>query len=272
MNEREQSDKPDDGDSLSRKGGILRGGIRVSGALVATWLSKLLGPGAGSVAAQTFVEAADVLVGALEGRERDRVASALEETYEKVRAGVEEGKRIRPEIVDPESEQALAIFETVVDAAARSIEAKKCRVISAIYASIVLDDEISPEDGLLYLRRVREASWRQLVALRYCEDAEREEERERIGAAGGEGDIRISPVLSMELSEASRSLELIGIRQTDGSVVNPSNVMNGGQISSASVTRLAPTGLGMTISRLGRLDEFVTAAEMNAIASALGSG
>ncbi|HEV2791179.1 MAG TPA: hypothetical protein VGV69_07765, partial [Solirubrobacterales bacterium] len=184
----------------------------------------------------------------------------------------EEGDVVRPEIADADSEGARTIFETVVDAAARSIEEKKCAVIANIYASVAFDPTVSVSDALLYVRRVRDASWRQLVALRYFEVPERQEERELIGVAGAEGEARISPALGVELSEAGRGLELIGIGQPGGAVANPSNVMNGGQITTASTTRLRATGLGETISRLGRLKEVVSEAELDEIARDLKAG
>lgn len=155
----------------------------------------------------------------------------------------------------------------MVEAAARSIEEKKCDLIANIYASVAFDGQISADDALLYVRRIRAASWRQLVALRYVEDETRKRERELIGAAGAEGEARIHPALGIELSElAGRGLELIGIGQEDGSVSDPSSVFGGGTITSQTVARLRATGLGETISRLGRLRNLVTDEELHVIA------
>jgi hypothetical protein len=56
-------------------------------------------------------------------------------------------------------------------------------------------------DALLYIERIRACSWRQLVALQFLQAGERAQERERIVAAGQEGDIDIAPALSAEFSE-----------------------------------------------------------------------
>jgi hypothetical protein len=75
------------------------------------------------------------------------------------------------------------------------------------------------------------------------------------------------------LSElAGRGLEFIGIGQEDGSVSDPSSVFGGGTITSQTVARLRATGLGETVSRLGRLSELVTEEELDALAADLRSG
>jgi hypothetical protein len=107
--------------------------------------------------------------------------------------------------------------------------------------------------------------------LRYFEDQSRQSEREMIAVAGDEGEARIHPALEAELSEAARTLELIGIGQDGGSVANPSNSMGGGQIVSSSARRVRATGLGQTISRLGRLADLVSEEELDSIAADLRS-
>jgi hypothetical protein len=262
----------DEGAQIHRKGKILRGGLRVASASAGAALSQVIGAEAGAATAQTITELGEALVGRLEEWEQRRVARTLGQVNQEVVERQGRGEVVRPEIADPDSQGAKEIFEAVVDAAARSIEERKCQVIANLYSSIAFDPDIGISDGLLYLRRVRDASWRQLVALRYLEAPERQEEREMIGVAGSEGTARIHPALGVELSEAGRSLELIGIGQPGGSVANPSNVMDGGQITTASVNRLRATGLGETISRLGRLAEVVNEAELDEIARDLKGG
>jgi hypothetical protein len=244
---------------------------RVGGAALSAYLGSILGPEAGATAGQSIVEAADVAIDWLERRSRDRVEWTLGEVSEQVGRRRSRGDTAREDIGDPESEEAAALLELVVEAAARSAERRKCRVIANVYASIAFEPAVSATDAMLYLRRVRDASWRQLVALRYCEDPERKRERALIGVAGDEGDARIHPALSAELSEAARALELIGIGQDGGSVANPANVMDGGQITSSSVSRLRATGLGETVARLGRLSDVVTSQELDQIAHELRS-
>lgn len=263
------SDIPDE--TLARKGRALTIAARVAAAGSGAYLGKLFGPAGGAAVAQALAEIGDSLVGALIDWEWRRIQRTLTRVKKQVDERASAGEQIRREITDPESPGALPIFESVIEAAARSIEEKKCDMIANFYASVVFDSAVSPQDALLYLRRIRAASWRQLVALRYFEDEARERERQMIAVAGDEGEARIHPALEAELSEAARTLELIGIGQDGGAVANPSNTMGGGQIISSSARRVRATALGETISRLGRLADLVTSEELDAIAADLRS-
>jgi hypothetical protein len=263
------SETPDE--NLNRKGRALTIAARVAAAGSGAFLTTLLGPAGGAAAAQALAELGDGLVGALIDWEWRRIQRTLTGFKDQVDERVASGEQVRKEIADPDSPGAIPVFESVIETAARSIEEKKCDLIANFYASVAFDPAVSPQDALLYLRRIRAASWRQLVALRYFEDDTRQQEREQIAVAGDEGDAKIHPALEAELSEAARTLELIGIGQDGGSVANPSNTMGGGQIISSSARRVRPTGLGETISRLGRLAELVGAEELDAIAADLRS-
>jgi hypothetical protein len=110
----------------------------------------------------------------------------------------------------------------VIEAAAQSVEDRKCAVIANVYASIAFDSSITIADALLYVERIRACSWRQLVALQFLQAGGRE--RERIVAAGQEGAIDIAPALSAEFSELGLTLELIGAGIPGGRVSNPSTM------------------------------------------------
>jgi hypothetical protein len=259
-------------ENLRRKGRALSIATRIAAAGSGTYLAMLLGPAGGAVTAQALGELGDTLVGKLIDWELRRVQRMLTGVKTQIDERVSSGEQVREELSDPDSPGAQAVFESVVEAAARSIEEKKCDLIANFYASVAFDRTIPIDDALLYLRRVRAASWRQLVALRYVEDETRTRERELIGVAGAEGDASIHPALGIELSElAGRGLELIGIGQDDGSVSDPSSVFGGGTITSRTVARLRATGLGETISRLGHLADLVTKEELDAIAADLRS-
>lgn len=251
-------------ESLRRKGRALTIASRIAATGSGTYLAMLLGPAGGVAAAQALGELGDALVGKLIDWESRRVHRMLTG----VKAQIDERVSSGEELSNPDSPGAQAVFESIVEAAARSIEEKKCDLIANFYASVAFDKTIAIDGALLYLRRIRAASWRQLVALRYVEDETRTQERELIGAAGAEGDASIHPALGIELSElAGRGLELIGIGQDDGSVSDPSSVSGGGTITSQTVTRLRATGFGETISRLGRLADLVTEEGLDTIAT-----
>jgi hypothetical protein len=258
-------------ENLNRKGRALSIATRVAAAGSGVLLAKLLGSGGGAAVAQALAELGDTLVGKLIDWEWRRIQRTLIGFKDQVDERIATGEEVRKEFADPDSPNARAAFESVIEAAARSVEERKCDLIANFYASVAFDVGVSPEDALLYLRRIRASSWRQLVALRYFEDTERQHERELIAVAGDEGKARIHPALEAELSEAARTLELIGIGQDGGAVANPSNTLGGGQIVSSSIRRVRPTGLGQTISRLGRLADLVVEEELDAIAADLRS-
>lgn len=259
-------------DALSRKGKILSAATRVSAAGSGAYLTTLFGPTAGVAMAQALAELGETLVDALVDWEWRRIQRTLMGFRDQLDKRVEAGGEVREEIANPDSPGAVSVFESVIDAAARSIEEKKCDLIANVYASITVDPAISVDDALLYLRRIRAASWRQLVALRYFEDKQRIRERELIGVAGSEGEARIHPALGVELSElAGRGLEFIGVGQKDGSVADPSSTFGGGTITSAMAGGLRATGLGETISRLGGLADLVSDRELDVIAEDLRS-
>jgi len=248
----------------------VRAAIRVGAAALDGAFSKVLGPEAGGATAQALAEVGETLVGFVESRAQQRVALTLQATSEELAIRRANGQPVRDEIGDLENDAARSLFESVVEAAAESSEEKKCILIANFYANVGTDKTVSIDDALLYLRRIRAASWRQLVALRYFEDDRRADERELIGAAGEEGDAVIHFALSIELSElAGRGLEFIGFGQEGGAVTDPASTWGGGSITSQSVTLIRPTGLGETVSRLGELADIVSIDELDEIAADL---
>lgn len=68
----------------------------------------------------------------------------------------------------------------------------------------------------------------------------------------------------------ARTFEVIGFRQEGGAVANPSNTLNGGQIVAANLVKVAPTGLGLTLTRLADLSRITTGAEFDELRHELG--
>lgn len=259
----------EDRDEPERGGQLARAGARIGGAAAGGFLSAVLGPEAGAGAGQALSELGETLVTyALDQRPRDRVLRVLGRAAEQVEERRAAGEEVRPEIADAESEDAAAVFEAVVDAAARSFEEKKGEAIANFYASVAFDSSVSIPDALLYLRRIRSASWRQLVAMRFFEAEERREERELIQVPLSEGDAFIHPPLRDELSELFRALDLLGIEDNEGNVNNPSDIWGGGN-ASTSTSDVRLTSLGVAVSRLSRLNELITAEELDEIAADL---
>jgi hypothetical protein len=253
----------------SGKGKVLQAGVRISAAAAGGWLSTVLGPEAGPAAAETISEAGVAAVAFLGDRKSERVARTLIEISDEAAARIALGEEVRAEIADPESDDAFALFEAVIEAAAQSVEDRKCAVLANVYASIAFDPSITIADALLYVERIRACSWRQLVALQFLHAGGRVRERERIVAAGQEGDIDIAPALSAEFSELGLTLELIGSGIRGGRVSNPSTTFGGNQLTTQSVAAMTPTAVGRELIRLGRLEGEVREDELDVLGRAV---
>lgn len=209
-------------------------GIRVGAATLNGAFVSIMGPEAAGASAQTLAEIGEELVGFVESRAQQRVAQTLKSTSE---------------------------------AAVESSEEQKCKLIANFYASVALDPSVSVDDALLYLRRIRAASWRQLVALRYFESEKRNAQREVIAVEGFEGAVVLHLALGIELSElAGRGLGFVGIDKGDDGVVDPAIAFGGGTITGRSALGIRATELGEIVSRLGRLAEIVSTKELDEIA------
>lgn len=263
--------EPEADNREDRQAELARASARIGSQSLGVYLGTIVGPEAGAAVGQAVSEAAEAAVGIWQQRAQERVKRTLLRARALMATRETSGEKVRDDLADENNEAAVALFESIVQSAAESAEERRCDVIANLYASVAFERAVSIEDALLYVRRVRECSWRQLVALRYIEAEDRQQEREAIGAAGAEGEARIHPALGAELSELARTHELIGIDQDGGSVANPSNVMNGGGITSQSASRLRATGLGETVSRLGRLADLVAEEELGTIARDLRS-
>jgi hypothetical protein len=253
----------------SGKEKAVQAGVRIGAAAAGGWLSTVLGPEAGPAVAETISEAGVAAVGFLGDRKGKRVSRTLIEISDEAATRIAAGEEVRTEIADPESDDATALFEAVIEAAAQSVEDRKCAVIANVYASIAFDSSITIADALLYIERIRACSWRQLVALQFLQAGGRVQERERIVAAGQEGDIDIAPALSAEFSELGLTLELIGTGIPGGRISNPSTTFGGGQLTTQSVAAMTPTAVGRELIRLGKLEDEVGEDELDALGRAI---
>ena len=257
----------------SRKGKAAGALARVSAASIGSGLAAVLGPEAGAAVAATISEAATTAIGWLEERAKQRVSETLTAVSDEVARRIEAGEKVRDDFSGGDAGPGVLVFEAVIEAAARSTEDRKCVVIANALVSIAFDTTISIDDALLYVRRIRDSSWRQLVALQYLQTEDRADERRRIASRDEEGNQEgldeIAPALSAELSELAGTLELIGVGIPGGRIQNPSNVFGGGQVSSQSVARLTPTALGREIARIGDLGHIVREDELDELATSL---
>jgi hypothetical protein len=242
---------------------VIEAGVRIGSAAAGGWLSTVLGPEAGPAIAETISEAGIAAVAFLGDRKSERISQTLIDISDEAAKRLAAGETVRSDIADPENDGALALFEAVIEAAAQSVEDRKCAVIANVYASIAFEPSISVSDALLYIERIRACSWRQLVALQFLQAGNRDQERNRIVAAGQEGDIDIAPALSAEFSELGLTLELIGSGIPGGRISNPSTTFGGGQLTTQSVAAMTPTAVGRELIRLGKLEEEVAEDELD---------
>jgi hypothetical protein len=253
----------------SGKEKAVRAGVRIGAAAASGWLSTVLGPEAGPAVAETISEAGVAAVGFLSDRKGKRVSRTLIEISDEAATRIAAGEEVRTEIADPESDDATALFEAVIEAAAQSVEDRKCAVIANVYASIAFDPSITIADALLHIERIRACSWRQLVALQFLQAGGRVQERERIVAAGQEDNIDIAPALSAEFSELGLTLELIGTGIPGRRISNPLTTFGGGQLTTQSVAAMTPTAVGRELIRLGKLEDEVGEDELDALGRAI---
>jgi hypothetical protein len=256
-------------DTGGKAGDLAKSGIRIGAAAAGGYLSAALGPEGGTGAGQALSELGESLVDyVFEHRQKDRVGAVLRHSVGQMEGRRGAGEEVREEIGDLGRDDAAAVFEAVVDAAARSFEGKKAVATANFYAEIAFDESVSVADALLYLRRIRDASWRQLLALSFFASEERREERELIQVSLAEGDAHIHPAFEDELSEMLRALGLLGVADNEGGINDPSDIWDGSK-AVTETGKLRPTSLGAAVVRLSRLEEIATAAELDGIAADL---
>jgi hypothetical protein len=239
----------------SGKSNVANVGVRTGAAGIGAYLTATLGPEAGAATAETLAQAGERLVGWLESRSRDRVARTLLGVREQLEDRVRKGATVQADLYDWQDEKSMALFELVVEAAARSAEDKKCEVIRNTYVSIAVDPAISTDDALLYVQRIRDSSWRQLVILQGL-------------LTGNVGSTEItSPALAAEVTQLAETLGLIGIGQPGGGASPPSATWGGD--GGLSLGEWTGTKLGRELARLGNLKETVPSSDLDALAETL---
>jgi hypothetical protein len=244
---------------------IARAGAASAGAL----LTSTLGPEGAAATAEVLAQTGESAVGWLDDRRSGRVERTLTAVSDQVAERRAAGEIVREDFADPDNGDAAALFEAFIDAAVDSAEDRKCVVLANLYASLAFDGSASIDDALLYVKRVRDASWRQLVALQYLADESRTNERELAGVKGEEGDAKAAAPMAAEMEELAETLGLVGVGQEGGAVVAPTGTMGGGGFYTGSLSRWKPTAIGLEIASLGRLSEIVADSEIDDVAQCL---
>lgn len=243
--------------------------VRVGAPAAAPLLAATIGPEGAAAVSEAIAQVGEQAVGWLDERRGGRIKRTLEDASEQIADRRDHGDVVRGDWSDPQNGDAAALFEAVVAAAADSAEDRKCAVIANIYASLAFDAEPTIDDALLFIRRVREASWRQLVCLAYIGDEGRREERELAAVRGNEGQAVARSLLAAEMVELAEALGLVGVSQENGPAVQPSATLGGGGFYTSSLAKWVPTALGHAVIGLGQLSAAVTDRDLDEVALGL---
>jgi hypothetical protein len=253
---------------VRRKAAFLRSAVRVSTAAAAGYLTKVFGPEMGASAGETLALAGEGVVGLLEQKEQSRIARTLIQVHEEVMRRTASGETVRDLIADSQGEDAVAVFEAVVEAAARSNEERKCEVVASLYASVAFDDSVSVGDALLYVRRVQDASWRQLVAIHYFDH--RVQAGKGVDVVTGRRVMRGQPALGAELNALRGALGLLEFgEEREEELAMWAGMPDGFASAGPQVVHL--TDLGRALHRLGRIAEVVSSSALDDFASEIES-
>jgi hypothetical protein len=229
----------------------LTGGATAMGSTAATG-EPLVGLSAGVGVSQI----GGLLGEALARRREDRVSRMTRRAAVRIEERQEAGEEVR--LGPPEDEdRALELVEAALNAANNSSEQIKADLIGSLLASAAFDNQVSSDDLLRYLKLLERLSRRQILALAYLMDESRASNRQLL-ASGEKGGAQINPTVEAEFDELGRVLGLIGFVQKDGSVANPSNVMDGGQIVAASIADIGLTSRGKTLHRLAEVESIIS--------------
>jgi hypothetical protein len=187
-------------------------------------------------------------------RRQDRVASTISRAELRIEEREAAGQRPRKD-QSVDEDRVLELLEASLKAAMNSSEQVKAELIGSLLGSAVFDEQVSLDDLLRNLRLLERLSLRQVTALAYLADSDRDSNRHLLAAGGDQGTRQINPNVEAELDELGRVLGLIGIAQKDGGVANPSNVMDGGQIVASNIDKVKLTSRGETLYRLAEIND-----------------
>ncbi len=164
---------------------------------------------------------------------------------------------------DPfEGTPAVEAVAATIKAAANSVEARKARLIGSLLASSQYEEDFPVGDLLRFLRLLEDLSWRQVLALAYFCDKDRQADRTLI-AAGGSKVHQIRPVLETEIADLAEVHNVIGAPDNEGAIHKPTAVFGGSPITAATLDQVQPSGFGQTLHRLAEIDREIEAADLD---------
>lgn len=234
--EREIADDRDAPDSRARA--FIETGGRVVGGAAGAAVGLIGGPFAAVAGGAAGAAIGDMLAAAgvefyqrvLGPRQGQRAAGALAVATVEIHRRLEAGEVPRSDFVDDGSEDSNAaeILEGTLLTAANAFEQRKVEFIGRFYANLAFREDISASYASLLLRFIDRLTFGQFRAMAVLGNEEHRQELLQLGAERKEGAFRSDVAVVAELDELS-AMGLIGIAQTDGTVVPIGGTFGGSQ-------------------------------------------
>ncbi len=254
----------DDEQRVERGKEIAITGAEMLGAGVGGALGTIGGPpgiaagATGGVLATRFFRwvGAEIAERLLSPREQIRIGGALAVAVARVQEREDAGETPRTdgffESREGVSSDALELLEGTLLNAARSYEERKVQYLGRLYASLAFDASVSPGYANYLIRLLERLTYRQLSALAFIANTERESERILLGTDQlGSGVVSASSIIA-ELGELG-TIGLIGFQQSNGSVLTPASVWGEGRIDMHTIGQIGLTDTGRDLLRLSEL-------------------
>jgi len=223
-------------------GGVAGAAVGLIGGPVAALAGGAAGAGLGEILASAGIEFYDRL---LAPRQSVRAAGALAVATVEIDNRLREGQVPRQDFTEEATEDsdAAEILEGTLITAANSYEQRKVPYIGKFYANLAFDAAISPSYANLLLKVLDRLTYGALRVMATLGDARYREALIQVGAERNEGSFRSGPDVIAELDEVT-AMGLVGVAQSDGSVVPPASVVEGGSWDRMDLfrARLTPTG------------------------------
>lgn len=238
---------------------FLAGGGKVVGGVAGAAIGLLGGPGAALAGGAVGAALGEVLASAgiefydrvLAPRQSVRAAGALAEAAVEIERRLQQGEHPRPDFADggADDSEAAEILEGALLTAANSYEQRKVPFIGKFYANLAFDASVSPAFANLLLKLLDRLTYGQMRVLATLGNEDYLESLIQVGAERNEGAFRSSEGVIAELDELS-TMGLVGVGQTDGRVVPPAAVIEGGSWAHMDLYRARLTTVGQRVHDL----------------------
>ncbi|OJU95285.1 MAG: hypothetical protein BGO23_05330 [Solirubrobacterales bacterium 67-14] len=202
----------------------------------------------------------EVLLGMLFGKRQSQAEIAFERAAQRISDRQKDGEEPHARSED----DYLATLEVMIRVAVNGLNDKKAALVGNLYAASVFDPTLKyTDDVIAYIDDLDSLTWRQICILAYLDDESRSEEQNLFAAAASEGTRRLNPECERALSQLGRVHELIGLKDSNGAVNNPSNTFGGGAITGSNFEKVALSGRGATLCRITEIRDVVTSEDLD---------